>query len=225
MPMSKQEIKKMVPKLRFPEFRDAGEWEEKSLVNLGQTLSGLSGKSGDDFGTGKPFVTYMQVFSCAWIDFAKCAKVLIADNENQNTLQRGDILITTSSETPEEVGFASVLLDSPPEPLYLNSFCFAFRPDNLDMLIPEFSCYLFRSPIYRQAIKPLAQGVTRYNISKGGFLKLRLPIPKGQKEQQKIADCLSSIDDLISAQSQKLDTLKAHKKGLMQQLFPNIEAL
>lgn len=218
--MNKQKIKKIVPKLRFPEFRNTEEWEEMPLGKLGQTISGLSGKSGSDFGSGKPFVTYMQVYSCAWIDFTKCGRVLIADNEKQNTLQRGDILFTTSSETPDEVGFASVILDSPLEPLYLNSFCFAFRPDNLDVLRPEYSRYLFHSPIYRKSITVLAQGITRYNISKGAFLNLRLPIPEDEKEQQKIADCLSSIDELTTAETNKLDALKAHKKGLMQQFFP-----
>ncbi|MDR2119701.1 MAG: restriction endonuclease subunit S [Tannerella sp.] len=211
---------KNVPRLRFPEFRGSGEWEEMKLEKIGRPISGLSGKSASDFGTGKPYVTYMQVFNCAWIDFTKCGRVLIADNENQNTLQLGDILFTTSSETPNEVGFASVLIDSPPEPTYLNSFCFSFRPNDLDMLIPKFSCYLFHSTNYRKSISALAQGITRYNISKGAFLNLRLLIPKEKAEQQKIADCLSSLDDLISAQSQKIEALKAHKKGLMQQLFP-----
>ena len=212
-----------VPKLRFPEFRGAGEWPDRSLGKLGKTISGLSGKSGDAFGSGKPYVTYKQIFDCARVDLAKCKRVEIADNERQNKLKRGDVLFTTSSETPDEIGFASVLLDSPPEPVYLNSFCFSFRPDNLYVLKPEFSRYLFHSPIYRNSIRVLAQGITRFNISKGAFLKLNLPIPNDGKEQQKIANCLSSIDDLITAQAQKLDTLKAHKKGLMQQLFPSVD--
>jgi len=218
--MSKQTKKDLVPRLRFPEFRDAGEWVQRPLGKLGQTISGLSGKSGEDFGSGKPFVTYKQVFDCAWIDFAKCGRVKIADKEKQNELKRGDVLFTTSSETPDEVGFASVLLDTPPEPVYLNSFCFSFRPDNLDILKPEFSRYFFHSPIYRKSISVLAQGSTRYNISKGAFLKLNLPIPYNGNEQQKIADCLSSVDELITTQARKVDALKAHKKGLMQQLFP-----
>jgi len=216
----KKKDTKILPKLRFPEFRDAGEWKDTQLDKIGQTISGLSGKSGSDFGSGKPYVTYMQVFNGTMADPTKCGLVTVADNEKQNTLNRGDILITTSSETSDEVGFASVLLDSPLEPLYLNSFCFSFRPNNLDELKPEFSRYLFRSPIYRKLISVLAQGSTRFNISKGSFLNLKLPIPVDFKEQQKIADCLSSLDDLINAQSQKLDALKAHKKGLMQKLFP-----
>jgi type I restriction enzyme, S subunit len=181
---NKVEKRALVPKLRFPEFREAGEWQEKPLGTLGQTISGLSGKSGDDFGAGQPFVTYKQVFDCAWIDFSKCGRVRIADDERQNTLQRGDVLFTTSSETPDEVGYASVLLNSPPGPIYLNSFCFSFRPDRFHTLMPEFSRYLFHSPIYRKSITVLAQGSTRFNISKSAFLKLSVPIPQ-EPEQKK----------------------------------------
>ncbi|MEA3643850.1 MAG: restriction endonuclease subunit S, partial [Lamprobacter sp.] len=193
----------LVPRLRFPEFREVGEWEQKQLVKIGETINGLSGKSADDFGEGQPFVTYKQVFDSAWIDFAKCGKVDIAPDEKQNVLLVGDVLFTTSSETPEEVGFASVVLNPPQELTYLNSFCFAFRPNGLLTLLAAFSCYLFRSPIYRKSVVKLAQGSTRFNISKHAFLKLKLPIPS-EKEQQKIAACLSSLDALIAAQADKL---------------------
>ena len=215
-----EQTKALIPKLRFPEFLQSGEWEEKKLGEIGQTVSGLSGKSAEDFGTGKPFVTYKQVFDSAQIDFAKCGQVQISVNEKQNRLQHGDILFTGSSETPEEVGFASVVLDAPSEPVYLNSFCFSFRPNNLGKLKPEFSRYLFHSPIYRKLIGVLAQGITRFNISKTGFLNLNLPIPSDTNEQQKIADCLSPLDNLIAAENLRIAALKDYKKGLMQQLFP-----
>ena len=215
--MSKQD--KLIPELRFPEFNSKGEWVEKKISELGETVNGLTGKSGEDFGAGKPFVTYKQVFDSSIIDFEKCGKVKISANENQNTLQRGDVLFTTSSETQHEVGFASVLVDSPNESTYLNSFCFSLRPFNIKDTLPEFSRYLFHSPVYRKAISALAQGSTRYNISKGAFLNLKLPIPK-PNEQFKIASCLSSLDQVISAHSQKLELLKNNKKGLMQILFP-----
>ncbi|SEW25829.1 type I restriction enzyme, S subunit [Chryseobacterium wanjuense] len=191
----------------------------KRISELGKIINGLTGKSGEDFGTGKPFVTYKQVFDNSVIDFQKCARVQIGENENQNSLQKGDILFTTSSETPSEVGFASVLIDSPKEETYLNSFCFSLRPFSLEETQPQFSRYLFHSSIFRKAIISLAQGSTRYNISKAGFLNIMVPVPKS-KEQQKIASCLSSLDEVIVAHSRKLELLKDHKKGLMQSLFP-----
>jgi type I restriction enzyme, S subunit len=215
--MSKK--RKLIPKLRFPEFINGGNWSEKRISELGDTINGLTGKNGEDFGTGKLYVTYKQVFDNSIIDFRKCGKVEIDENENQNTLQKGDILFTTSSETPNEVGFASVLVDSPKENVYLNSFCFALRPFELENTQPQFSRYLFHSPVYRKSVTVIAQGSTRYNLSKVAFLNLKVPIPES-KEQQKVASCISSLDEVIIAETQKLDLLKDHKKGLMQNLFP-----
>jgi type I restriction enzyme, S subunit len=210
---------KLIPEIRFPEFKNEGGWDEKRISELGDTINGLTGKSGDDFGNGRPYVTYKQVFDNSIIDFEKCGKVQISSNENQNTLRKGDILFTTSSETPNEVGFASVLVNEPKEPTYLNSFCFSLRPFKIEEIKPEFSRYLFHSPAYRKSVTTIAQGSTRYNISKGAFLNLRVFVPN-PKEQQKIASCLSSLDEVIAAHSQKLELLKDHKKGLMQNLFP-----
>ncbi|MFZ4561403.1 MAG: restriction endonuclease subunit S [Saprospiraceae bacterium] len=209
--------KTMTPKLRFPEFE--GDWEEKRLGELGKLISGLNGKSGEDFGKGRLYVTYKQVFDNSIIDFKKCGKVYIGENENQNILQKGDILFTASSETPDEVGFASVVIEQPKEATYLNSFCFALRPFDTKENFPEFFRYLFHSPLYRKSVAALAQGITRYNISKGAFLNLKLSIPN-LNEQQKIAATLTSLDDLLAAQAEKVKALQAHKKGLMQQLFP-----
>ena len=210
----------LVPKLRFSEFKLSEAWIMKPLGSIGQTLNGLSGKSGNDFGQGKPFITYKQVFDRAYIDLSKCELVKIGESENQNVIKYGDILFTTSSETPDEVGYASVLLNKPLKPVYMNSFCFSLRPNSLNELVPEFSRYLFHSPIYRKLVSVLAQGSTRFNISKTAFLKLALPIPQ-EEEQRKIAEFLASLDDIIDSEDRKLATLKDHKKGLMQQLFPS----
>ncbi len=217
--MSKQDKKGLVPALRFPEFRDAGEWNEKVISKLGKTVNGLNGKKGEDFGSGEPFVQYKQVFDKSYIDFSKCGKVKIERGENQNRLQKGDILFTTSSETQGEVGFASVVVSQPDKDTYLNSFCFILRPYNIEEILLDFSRYLFHCPIYRKSVTKIAQGSTRFNLSKDAFLRLKLPIPL-PKEQQKIADCLSSLDALITAHTQKHQALQSYKKGLMQNLFP-----
>jgi len=214
-----KQTNKLIPDLRFPEFVKDGEWKEKIISEIGETINGLSGKSSDDFGEGSPYVTYKQVFDNSIVDFSKCAFVKILDNEKQNILKKGDVLFTTSSETPNEVGYASTILSSPTESTYLNSFCFAVRPFDVEEIKPEFSRYLFHSPLYRRKIGLLAQGSTRYNISKSAFIKLNLYFPK-PNEQQKIADCLTSLDELITAHTDKLETLKNHKKGLLQNIFP-----
>lgn len=208
-----------VPRLRFPEFQNNGDWEERKLGEIGETINGLSGKSGKDFGNGELYVTYKQVFDSSVVDLNKCSKVEIHSNENQNTLKMGDILITTSSETPHEVGFASVILDPLQQDVYLNSFCFALRPFDINTFQPHFARYLFHSPLYRNLVSLIAQGSTRFNLSKRTFIDLKLLLPQLQ-EQQKIASCLSSLDEVIEAHTQKLEQLKLHKKGLMQGLFP-----
>lgn len=217
--MSKPTKKMRVPKLRFPEFRDKGEWEEKCLEEIGKLFSGLSGKSSENFGKGAPFVTYKQVFDSSVINLAKCGFVQVLSGEKQNLVKYGDVLFTASSETPNEVGFASVVLTDIKE-LYLNSFCFGLRMHSKKTFLPEFARYFFHSQSYRKSVQLLAQGITRFNISKKNFIKLKLLVPYYSGEQKKIADCLSSLDDLISAQTEKIEALKNHKKGLMQQLFP-----
>lgn len=217
--MSKN-IKGVIPKWRFPEFMNSGQWEEKKIDTLGEPINGLNGKKSDDFGSGEPYIQYKQVFDKSYIDFSECGKVNIKDDEKQNAVQKGDVLFTTSSETPDEVGFASVVVTKPHKKTYLNSFCFILRPFDLEKTPSSFYRFLFRSSIYRKSVSAIAQGSTRYNLSKMAFLKLKIPIPPKLEEQQKIADCLSSIDELIYAEEKKLSSLNDYKKGWMQKLFP-----
>ena len=160
------------------------------------------------------------------VNIAHCDFVCINSSEKQNLVKFGDILFTQSSETPEEVGISSVMLNETNEAIYLNSFCFGLRPFDLKKISPYFSKYLFRSQIFRDRIIPLAQGITRFNISPTKFKTIKIPIPTStyndeeNTEQQKVADCLSSLDDLIEATAQKVRALEKHKKGLMQRLFP-----
>lgn len=196
---------------------DFPNWEEKSIGEIGATVSGLTGKVADDFGHGRPYVTYKQIFGASKIDLSECMLVEIGGSERQNALCFGDVLFTTSSETPNEVGYASIVLDSPEE-LYLNSFCFALRPHNLKELLPEFARYLFRSPDYRRKVFPLAQGSTRYNLARSSFLKLKLNIPHVD-EQRKIADALSAMDDKIDSLSTQVSRMHAFKKALLQKMF------
>ena len=208
-----------VPKLRFPEFRGAGGWSEKRLGSEGAFLSSLSGKAGTDFDTGEAkFVTYMNVFSNTFADPKELRLVDVKEGETQNKVVRGDVFFTISSETPEEVGMSSVLLEEI-DNCYLNSFCTLFRFSKDTHPNPVFAGYLLRQPLVRHYFAKKAQGSTRFNLSKDTFKNLPFLLPS-PPEQQKIADCLSSLDELIAAQARKVDALKTHKKGLMQQLFP-----
>lgn len=207
-----------VPQLRFPEYQNAGEWELVTLKDIGKTYNGLSGKNGEDFGEGESYVTYKQVFSGETIKIEECSLVSLKDGEKQHKLKKGDILVTISSETAQEIGMVNVITENLKTNVYLNSFCFIFRPYN-NCLIPSFAKYLFSSSSYRKQIVSIAQGITRYNISKDNFLNLKLYIPN-LLEQQKIASCLLAIDDEILTNTQKLEQLKTHKKALLQKIFP-----
>jgi type I restriction enzyme S subunit len=87
-------------------------------------------------------------------------------------------------------------------------------------LVIGFGGYLFKSHAIRKQIQKESQGAKVLGLSGGRFAKITIPFPSDKAEQQKIADCLASLDELITLEAQKLDTLKTHKKGLMQQLFP-----
>ena len=112
--------------------------KEKILGELGFTSAGLSGKTQKDFGRGKPFIPFMNIMSNGKIDTTFMGLVEVTKNERQNAVQKGDLFFTTSSETPEEVGMTSVLLEEIGE-CYLNSFCFGFRLYNFEDLQPEFA--------------------------------------------------------------------------------------
>ncbi len=194
-------------------------WQKIRLGKIGTTYTGLSGKNKDDFGKGAYFIPYMNIYQNNKIDPKQLELVDISDNENQNTVQYGDIFFTTSSETPEEVGFASVLLFKPEQKIYLNSFCFGYRLNDFDTLLPNYASFLFRSNQIRKTMYKLAQGATRFNLSKNELMKEELYIPSDISEQQAIADVLLTADDEINLLNQKLEALKEQKKGLMQQLL------
>lgn len=198
-------------------------WTDPPLKDLGSTYNGLAGKTKGDFGVGKPFVTYRQVFAGGAIDFAGCERVDIGPNEKQNRVQPGDVLFTTSSETLEEVAFSAVVLGETPE-AYLNSFCFGLRPTSEDRLWPPFSKYLFRGPHFREAAVRLGQGSTRINISKTRLMDVALPLPP-LPEQEKIAAILSAVDAAIDATRALVEQTRRVKAGLQQEVFTRGVAL
>ncbi len=223
----KQLKKYMLQKIFNQEFRfkdkngnDYPDWEEIALKELGETFTGLSGKTKENFGKGKgKFVTYMNVFSNSTANLAMTENVEIKDGEKQNEVRYGDIFFTTSSETPDEVGMSSVWL-SHESNVYLNSFCFGYRlnSESEGKVTHQFLGVQLRADRIRKQIVFLAQGSTRFNISKAKLTEIPVYLPAIQ-EQQKIADFLSMLDLRIEQLSQKVELLKEQKKGLIQQMF------
>lgn len=205
----------LTSKKRFPRFE--GIWKKYTLGELGDTFNGLTGKTKDDFGFGKKYIPYINIFKNSRIDVSALELVDVKEGESQSLSQYGDIFFTTSSETPDEVGMSSVLLDHVDE-LYLNSFCFGYRLFGFESLHPEFAQYLLRSEHVRGEIAVLGQGATRYNLSKKQLMKLEITLPLVD-EQKKIASVLSCADQEIESLKSQLDGLKQEKKSLMQQLL------
>jgi type I restriction enzyme S subunit len=196
-----------------------GGWVKVEFGKLGKKYSGLSNKKGEDFGFGKPYITYLNIFNNSCIDTSKFEYVNINPFEKQPKVKNGDIFFTVSSETIAEVGMSSVLLEDIEE-LYLNSFCFGFRLNDFNTIIPEYVRYLLRSNSIRHKISLCGKGSTRYNLSKTELLSnLTIDIPKDTYEQRKIASILSTIDNNIELTEQLIAKQKNIKTGLMHDLL------
>jgi type I restriction enzyme S subunit len=206
-------------KIRFKDRngREFSEWQIKSLGDIGRIFNGLSGKNKEDFGTGKPYVQYKQIFDSPKVQIQNCGLVEISKNESQNKVRFGDVFFTVSSETPYEIGMSSVLLNDVGE-MYLNSFCFGYRLLSFNVLNPLFASYLFRSSVFRNEIVKLAQGSTRYNMSKVELMKLTVYLPHTE-EQITIAKFLSSIDEKVETEKEILEQHKNQKAYLLQNMF------
>ena len=200
------------PQVRFKGFTDP--WEQRKLGDMGTTFTGLSGKTKEDFGHGEAkFVTYMNVFTNPVSDPDRTEAVEI--DKSQNSVQYGDVFFTTSSETPEEVGMSSVWLKNT-ENTYLNSFCFGYRPST--EIDPYYMAYMLRSDIVREKIIYLAQGISRYNISKNGVMQIEVPLPE-LREQKLLGKYFSDLDNLITLHQRKLEKLYNIKKSMLEKMF------
>lgn len=201
---------------RLPRF--SGEWEVKPMRALGNTYGGLTGKTKNDFGHGEArYIPFMNVMTDTVIDASWLEPVDVAPDEAQNLAKKGDLFFNGSSETPEEVGFCSVLLEEIPN-LYLNSFCFGFRFNAAAKVNGLFFAYWFRSKAGRAAMAVLAQGATRYNIAKSAFLQLAIPQPS-EEEQTAIASILTDMDTELAALEARQDKARQLKHGMMQELL------
>lgn len=193
--------------MSLPQLPDG--WERVAVGDLGFVYGGLSGKSAADFGRGEArYITFLDVINNARVDGRNAQAVRVGAHESQNRVQEGDVLFNGTSETPDELALAAVVTDEIPN-LYLNSFCFGLRPYDRTRLEPLFLAYLFRSRVGRELMVALAQGSTRYNLSKKQFSRLVLPLPD-LAEQRRIAQALRDVEDLIES----LERVITKKRGI-----------
>lgn len=208
-----------VPRLRFPEFRDAGEWAQKSLTKLFDFRDGFAFKSTDFVDSCSENV--IQV-------------VRISDINNQN---KNEQKVYVRKSLIDSQGLERYLVNNGDLLLSLTGaagFNFFFWNGGLSVInqrtckiVPKSETYypLLRimEPMLYERLNTRGEGQNN-NLSKEFLASTDMLVPT-PNEQHKIADCLSSLDALIAADSDKLDALKAHKKGLMQQLFPIVEGV
>ncbi len=171
------------------------EW--KKLEELGSYFGGLTGKTKDDFVDGNAkFITYMNVFVNPSLDINTTGVVKIDEGEKQNKIQKGDILFTGSSETPDEAGMSCVVTEDLDDDYYMNSFCFGIRLNNPEHFCLDYLKHVLRSSNIRKEIAKSASGVTRFNISKARFGKVLIPFPS-ILEQERMANYLDTFTSSI----------------------------
>ena len=192
------------------------EGDQVCFADLGEAYGGLSGKSGDDFGCGDPFITYMNVYQNTYISENDYELVQIAPDEKQNSVQYGDALFTLSSETPEEVGMGAVYLGKS-QKLYLNSFCFGVHFHG-NRVLPQYIAHFISSTSFRKAIYPLAQGSTRFNLQKQDFMRMKFVLPS-LEEQERIATALDALHNYLANEKLLTEQYLLLKQFLLQQMF------
>ena len=207
----KQDKRGLVPKLRFPEFKDAGGWEEKELQDLGDLVSGLT-YSPDDVRENGLLVLRSSNIKDGLISLEDT--VYVDQNvKGVNLSKPNDILICVRNGSKNLIGKNALIPKGLPLCTH-GAFMTVFRSKSW-----KFVFQLFQTTSYQKQVNG-DLGATINSINSRHFVKYKFYVPN-PPEQQKIANCLSSIDDLITAESKKLESIKNHKKGLMQNLFPS----
>ena len=216
-----------VPKYRFKEFEKDGEWVEKTLIDTADKNVKWS-FTGGPFGSnlmasdykesGFRIIQLQNIGDGVFNDDNKIyASIEKADELLSCNIYASDIII---SKMGDPVGRACII----PDTLHRS----IMASDGIRLVVDEtkYSKYfiysLINSKRIRGAIEKKATGSTRKRIGLDTLREIELIVPNSPKEQQKIASCLSSLDALITAQAEKIEQLKLHKKGLMQGLFPKI---
>lgn len=205
------------PRLRFPEFQNAGEWGVYPFEEF--VAKSFYGTSSSTSPTGKFPVLRMGNMADGGLDFTNLVYIdLEPDSFESFRLEDGDILLNRTN-SPALVGKISIFRLK--TECITASYIVTYRL-NKKLIDPLFCNFMLNTPLHQAKIKSLAKpSVSQANINPTTFKKELIVTVPSLPEQQRIADCLTSLDALIAAQTQKLDALKLHKKGLMQQLFPS----
>ncbi len=193
------------------------EWKEYKLGEVYDFASGLS-KNRDQFGFGYSFLAFKDVFHNYFIPKEITQLVNSTEKERERcSIKRGDVFLTRTSETQEELGMSSVALKDYPDATF-NGFTKRLRPNNNIEILPEYAGFYFRSPRFRAALTSMASITTRASLNNGMLSGLTIVIPL-LPEQKAIASVLSSLDDKIDLLHRQNKTLEAMAETLFRQWF------
>ncbi|MBA4284058.1 MAG: restriction endonuclease subunit S [Xanthomonadaceae bacterium] len=219
----------LVPKLRFPDFQDGPAWTHSAMgeaysfkSNNSFSRDQLSYEQGlvRNIHYGDIHTKFSTLFDITKETVPFINRTELVDGlRRENDCIEGDMIFADASEDLADIGKSIEVVRLNGERVVAGQHTILARPNGENVAI-GFGAYLFKSRYVRTQIEKESQGSKVLGISATRLAKIELPIPSTKAEQQKIAECLSTLDELIGAESQKLDALKAHKKGLMQQLFP-----
>ena len=218
----------LLPKLQFPEFRGTKVWASEPMgeVYLFKGNNSLSRDKLNYLAGSVRNIHYGDIHTkfSSHFDITKELVPFINESEegvvrDENLCAEGDIIFADASEDMADIGKCIEIVSLNGECVVSGLHTILARQAG-DRIALGFSGHLFKSAWVRTQIQKEAQGTKVLGISANRMRNLRLPMPHAKSEQQKIAECLSSVDELMAAQSRKVDALKTHKKGLMQQLFP-----
>ena len=227
--MTVEDPSPIVPKLRFPEFRDEPAWSTPQLADLygfKRTNSLSRDKLNYESGTirnihyGDIHTKFKPLFRVGEEHVPYVNPDASANGfDDESFCEEGDIVLADASEDLDDVGKAIEVVSLNGERVVAGTHTIlATRRGSIPVV--GFGGQLFQCIAVRTGIKREAQGAKVYGRSANRISAIPIPVPPKEAEQKKIADCLGSLDDLIAAEGRKLEALRQHKQGLMQQLFP-----
>lgn len=214
----KKETKK-APIIRFRGFTD--DWEQRKVGEFYDFKNGLN-KNKEFFGKGVPIVNFTDVFHNRGLTASQLeGKVTLEPNEIKNySVEKGDIFFTRTSETIEEIGYPSVMLDTPENTVFsgfvLRGRCLSGN-EPLDNLFKQ---YVFFTQSFRDEMKKKSSMTTRALTSGTSIKEMLFHFPSSKNEQHQIGKYITKFDNIITLHQRKLDHLKTLKKYFLQNMFP-----
>jgi type I restriction enzyme, S subunit len=199
------------------------DWEIKKINDLYEIRSGLS-KPRDQFGFGYPFLSFKEIFE----NFSLPDKLenLVNSSEKEResgSIKRGDVFLTRTSETWEQLGMSSVALKDY-ENATFNGFAKRLRPINHEVILPEFAAYLFRSPKIQTQFSTYSNLTTRASLNGEAIKQVLLTIPT-RKEQEKISKSLSDLTIKISNLQNQNHILEQMAQAIFQSWFVDFDGV